>query len=329
MSPDWEQAEKRLPKVGWELWRLFRRARKRWWAAVLVSLGLAGLLVTYLSLQQPSFRARIVLLLTESTAATEEPAMPLQELRDYITDVVFAKPRLLELIEKHRLYPVLFVRDPLLAVATMRQDLQVDVARNYFLDYRGRHGAPRSARIFISYQAEDPDLAHEVALDLGRLLGEFEAGSRHETATALAKSAQLAVDDARNRLALREDALAELRAGARTMTSDPVAIARLEGQVTADALDLRDLERRAWETALWRDIEERRLGFKLEVVAAEAPVRSGGRGFLLVIGVLALVVLMPLCAMAVSAFDPRIHDLDDARRLGLTPLGYIRLDEET
>ncbi|MGZ3427948.1 MAG: hypothetical protein ACXVCV_14935 [Polyangia bacterium] len=49
------------------------------------------------------------------------------------------------------------------------------------------------------------------------------------------------------------------------------------------------------------------------------------RGTLLVgLGVLAFLVALPLCAVAVGAFDERIYELVDVERLGLSSLGAVR-----
>jgi hypothetical protein len=42
------------------------------------------------------------------------------------------------------------------------------------------------------------------------------------------------------------------------------------------------------------------------------------------VGVLALFAALPLCAVAVGAFDARVYDLDDIRRLGLSTVGTVR-----
>jgi hypothetical protein len=44
---------------------------------------------------------------------------------------------------------------------------------------------------------------------------------------------------------------------------------------------------------------------------------------LLMLGWAVLLLLLPLCAIAVGAFDRRVRNLDDVRRLGLLPLGHL------
>ena len=44
----------------------------------------------------------------------------------------------------------------------------------------------------------------------------------------------------------------------------------------------------------------------------------------LLAGVAAFLIALPLCALGVAAFDPRVYDLDDVRRLGMATLGAIR-----
>jgi hypothetical protein len=56
-------------------------------------------------------------------------------------------------------------------------------------------------------------------------------------------------------------------------------------------------------------------------VAAAWPERGTLLG---VLGVLAFLVALPLCAAAVGAFDERIYELADVERLGLSSLGAVR-----
>jgi hypothetical protein len=44
----------------------------------------------------------------------------------------------------------------------------------------------------------------------------------------------------------------------------------------------------------------------------------------LLAGVAAFLLALPLCALGVAAFDPRVYDLDDVRRLGMATLGALR-----
>jgi hypothetical protein len=55
-----------------------------------------------------------------------------------------------------------------------------------------------------------------------------------------------------------------------------------------------------------------------------APARPGGALLLVLVGVLAFLVALPLSAAGVGAFDPRVYDLDDVQRLGVSTLGAVR-----
>jgi hypothetical protein len=67
-------------------------------------------------------------------------------------------------------------------------------------------------------------------------------------------------------------------------------------------------------------------GRRFEVVDAGHVEPEGiGRVALLAwLGLCAWLLALPLCAVAVAAFDPRIYDLDDVRRLGLPTVGAVR-----
>ena len=55
-----------------------------------------------------------------------------------------------------------------------------------------------------------------------------------------------------------------------------------------------------------------------------APAWPGRALLLLLVGALAFLVALPLCAAGVGAFDPRVYDLDDVQRLGVSTLGAVR-----
>ncbi|HEY2744666.1 MAG TPA: hypothetical protein VGL86_08585 [Polyangia bacterium] len=70
----------------------------------------------------------------------------------------------------------------------------------------------------------------------------------------------------------------------------------------------------------------RALGLRLTLVdGGRRDARLAGRAVVAVLaGVFGFLLALPLCAVAVGAFDPRVYDLDDVSRLGMATVGAIR-----
>jgi hypothetical protein len=127
-----------------------------------------------------------------------------RQLAAYVQEAVFTSAALMPLIQRHRLYPRLASPNPRIALESFREDIDVEVYENYFVEERTTREAPRSARVAVSYRASDPDLALAVTRDLGRLIAERERRLRRAQAAA-------AVDYAENLVDRRSRALSRLR----------------------------------------------------------------------------------------------------------------------
>lgn len=130
---------------------------------------------------------------------------------------------------------------------------------------------------------------------------------------------------------------------ARVVGADGAAVERLRGALTLSLLPGRDDSGRSSRLAIAVHGDDAQRvhatvtqlgglvvaaqprGHEWAIVEPARVERAASRGVLL--GWLALcvfVVALPLCAIAVGAFDPHVYDLDDVRRLGLPALGAIR-----
>ncbi len=69
----------------------------------------------------------------------------------------------------------------------------------------------------------------------------------------------------------------------------------------------------------------RALGLRLTLVdGGRRDALVAGRATLVaLVGLLSFLLALPLCAVAVGAFDPRVYDLDDVTRLGMLTMGVI------
>jgi hypothetical protein len=252
-----------------------------------------------------------------------------EDLDDYTEQVVFARSRLLEIIRARQLYASLYARDPQRAVEQMREDLTVTIVGNYFLEYRRQNEGPRSVRVIIEYVSPDPDEASAVVRDLSQLFATTLAGDSHEVVVEALALAQQATQTLRERLQRHERELRVSQSRVAVSGTDPIAdveIRRLQRAITADLDELAVFATRESELRLAREAGAPwALTCHIGDVYVPPRVDRSWRKYA-ALGVFALLAGLPLCAMAVGAFDRRVYDGDDVRRLGLEPIAYVRLE---
>lgn len=311
-----------------ELRRLFRRARAQKTITVLVAAVFALVIVGRAVRRSPQYEARVVLRVSEQRTPEQGRTMVSPaDLEDYTEQVVFARSRLLDIIRARQLYSSLRARDPQLAVEQMREDLTVTVVGNYFLEYRRQNEGPRSVRVILEYVSADPDEAAAVLRDLSQLFATTLAGDSHDVVVEALALAQQTTQALRERLQRHERELTASRA--RAAGADPIASvesARLRRAIAADLEELTAFKTRESELRLASEAGPA-WALICDVGDIHVPPRvdRSWRRFV-ALGVLALLAGLPLCAMAVGAFDRRVYDGDDVRRLGLEPIAYVRLE---
>lgn len=323
MKPDLPD-EPRLPQA-------LRTVLGRAAARPLRTLGAAAL-VTILAVavraQLPSmYSATVTFRLREGDLQDQRSApRPPARIREYVSSVALSRERLLDLAERHDLQPRLRVANPELAVTLLRERLEVDVVRNYFLLDRRESTDPRTALVVISYSDSDRDRAAAVIHDLGELLVDHERSGRLEllgSARASAERAAALARDLVRGLRARDGAVA----GAATGRLDPRTVADHDAELVAALRRVELLERRASALELSRLAEESMLGLSFERV--DERVRAGrepltlARGGLLALGGFAL--FAPLAAVVLGAFDSRVYRAADVTAAGFPLLGDLTL----
>jgi hypothetical protein len=323
----WIDAEPSSADDRRETWRLFARGWARPALTLLLALTMAAVVVGMRARKVDKFAARVVLRVTEGDLDFETAPPPNAQLRGYIYNAVFSTPRLLEVIRARHLYAGAFAVDPDRAVELMRDDIKIEVWRNYFISPRAPDDPPRSARLSISYTANDPELAYAVVQDLKAMLIADEALKRATVADRAMADVELALGSLRTQLeaarALQAALALELQRAPKTPLALRLAdlhqsIVGLEEQQHTYELRSAALERRS-------RIEHNRMGLVFQIVDDGRVPPMGLRRpvKLAVLGGAVFFLVLPLCAIAIGAFDTRVRNLDDVRRLGLQPLGHL------
>jgi hypothetical protein len=286
---------------------LCRRGLSRPWLTLLVSAVLAAALTGYVIFRHHDYAPRFVLRVVEADRDRNVTAPQLKrQLATYVREAVFVSEPLLKVMEKHGLYASLRRKNARAALESFKEDIDIEVYQNYFVEERRSGSAPRSARLTVRFHADDPNLALAVTRDLGALIVQREQDMRREQAQVIASRAERArevlVQAAQRRAAEIYEKRRELE---QSKEADPRTQVELVGLLgSLDALELQAVaaERRAAAIQASAALERGGIGMYFDVVDDGAlPSRAAQlQGELLGTGA-AIFLSLPLIAMAVGA----------------------------
>jgi len=337
-SHDWTTGEPGLAEAGHEVVRLFDRARRHPRAVVVLALLVGGAFAAWRATHRPRPWATVVLSVTEGDLDPTTAPRPQRQLRHYVEDVIFSRPNLLAIAKQNQLVSAeRLATDPLRAYDNVRDDIEVEVYRNYFLEDRGERSAARSARIVIRYCNKDRDVAMTVANMLAQLLIERESESRRDEAKQALEMARMGVSElsADIEAKRKELYLSELEANRPGQPRDvamraTVAASRLRSEIVALDGRLTIVRKEANDLELRSAIERGQLGLVFQLVDTRRdPAPPSRRAPMLIVSGFAVALFaLPFCGLFLGALDNRIYNSEDVRRLGLTSLGSVTRQEE-
>jgi hypothetical protein len=332
VSATWIEDEPAPSRALAELARLGRRALRRPVLLGLLSILGAAAFVGWRSRAVQSYTARAVLRVTEGDFDPLTSPNTRRKLRSYVLEAALTNPRLLEIIKKHHLYPLLVHDDPNAAVWALRNDMRVDVYMNYFLVERGVDDPPRTARIALSYRGRDPAVAQSVVRELSRIVEENEHLTRQTEAEQVVAVLDQAVDEAARNLSdarrdMVERSIALDRAPKAKAVALRVQIDQLGRSIVGLELQLKDAIENKHRFDIRARFEEEQRGIRFDVVDTRIEestmVWSSRTVKLAVMGLLGLLLALPMAAIGLGALDSRVYDSDDVGRLGMHSVGII------
>jgi hypothetical protein len=327
----WIGSEPGFAEWRQELMRLWHRAKKRKLVVVIVALCMAGAVVLVRWRKQQSFAASVTFRVTEGDSSagplTRLAPPPTKELREYVTSIALSSGKVVEVMKQHGIRNKMVEADPVKAVQLFREDLEVEVSRNYFIE---EWQANKSARLTMTYSAGTAQEAQAVVNDLAELVVADEARRRQAQVNAAVASAdktvsvvQREVDARQTRLAQLEQALTTASAAQKTLIG--VEMNNLRAELPQALERLKTAENTRGDLQLSLLAEEQSLSVRFDKVdeSIEAVVRDATPAGLALLGLLIFCLSLPIAVMAVGAFDRRVYDLDDVGRLGLIPVGHV------
>lgn len=325
----WEDRELDLRGALDEVARLLRRARRRKGLVLLLTLVLTALLTVREVRRQKEYPASIALSATEGQDTENAVAHTSGKLVDYIYYAVLTDGTLTALMDRFEFRPDLREKNPRLRLETFRDAIDITVYKNEFTQPRYPGSPARSARIGLEFRHTDPQTALDIARALGDLVIERDAQNRHERIVAQQKTANESLSYAEAEVARLTRELASARSGLESGDGD---IGALRVQEMSAKKGLEEASLRLKEAAdakqkleLTRSSDQRSLELRYDRVDWGYAKPKGKLWTALVkTGVSGFFVFLWLVALIVAAFDPRIYDDLEVRRLGLRSLGFVR-----
>jgi len=274
-------------------------------AIVLTALVGAGI-----ALKKQSYAPKLVLRVVEADRDPTSMPQPKRKLREYVRQALLTSDKLVPLIRRYGLYPSLARRNMRAALDSFREDIDVDVYQNYFVEQRTPGAAPRSARVAVSYRGSDADVAVAVTRDLGTLIAERERSMRALESERAAGDAAEELRAVRDRIAEKTRALAEMEVQMQSAGApDPSRQVAFVSQLgSLAALEKRELEvsRREAALSLGAAYERHGIGLSFEIAdEASLPGGSHRRELELIALGASLAFGLPLVAMAVGAVESK------------------------
>ncbi len=308
-----------------------RGARGKLAWLVIVTVGVTALVGSWRMLHARTFRAAIVMRVSETLLTEQPPPVGDVELASYVADVFLSRETLGAIIEQHGLYPQSRGKNLSLALERMQQDIEIAVTQNYFAPERFIADPLRTARIVISYNGETPEQALAVVRDLGGRIVRERAQQRSSSARANAEAISAEGTALRQQLLLARAQQTRLTAHYGESMLVLVRIAGLLKLIDNIEDDLTDHDHNENDFTLVDGLENEGLGMRFEVIdPGRLPSPELGRsGDAVLFGALALSCALPLAALGFGILPGRIAHPRDLERMGIDVLGTISARGDT
>jgi len=324
----WVSDEPRLSSVARQV---IARALHRPVLVLGVAMLVAGPFVARRVLRPPAYEAALHFRIAEGELSDplHAPRAP-RGIHDYIRNVAMSRDRVERILKDHPSFGSNLEGNREKAVELFREDVDIQVSRNYFILDWSPGNTPRSARVAISLRALDGAEALEILHEIGAAILQDQAEYRlaHVASSRDLVDAQLREATARARDI--QQRLGRLQWGAAGGNPahdrrDRSQIATLQGESRAATAHLVELERLAAAVRLTAAAEQDDLGLAFELYD-ESVVPYGVRLTplkLAALGTFAFGVTLLITLLVVGSFDDRVYAPTDLLMRGLPVFGAL------
>ena len=323
------------PEPGWkdvklQLSAMVRRARRRW-VLTLSLAALAGAAALSVRLLVPHhFESSIVVLVTEQGTQEEAFLPKAGKLKSQIWLGALNNSALMSIMNEFDLYDSVRELSPPLALEAMRDDIGLEVVQ----DSESLLGPERrepSARLVVSYQALDADLALRVVRALGDAVKQRHTQGRQVLITQAKDSLYATLGETRAKLdqARANLALLEHQYGLADSVGQAVMAAKVkQASRTVSALEEQAsmLQSGAWELQVRHDLDDQQVGLRFELIDAGTlapPPALSERQELSLLGVVGFLLGLPFAVVVAGLFDLAVRDTHGLSWIGLSAFGSI------
>jgi uncharacterized FlaG/YvyC family protein len=334
VATDWVEDERDLLSWHRELDRLKRRARARLFRTLALTVLATAAAVYMAARRVPLAESRILIRVTEGTVMREDSPTSTRDLGQFLNDSALSSRNLSKLIEERGLYPFERARGEQFALEELRSNITLEVYRNQFIEARGFNDDVRTARVSIRFRHSDPVVSFAVASALAQLVISSESRRRANSSRDVVGLMQVALDQTGTRMDERETQLASRRmalADAKRSRNNEqqaaieIEIKRLEEDLKDQVKALATMRKNKARADLRFALDSSSMNMQYRIVDERPPPPpdSGKPIRLAMVALASFLILLPLCAVGVGAFDSRLHDREDVQRLGFEVVGHV------
>ncbi len=303
------------PTLAAVVLRVAARALRRRRRVLAVALAAAAVLLAARAIRAPTYEAAVYFHLAESDVTDPSHApQPERDVSRYIESVALSRRQLERIMRNGHVADAALARDPVAAVDDFREQIKVEVSRNYFIQDRRRRDEPRSAYVTISLLGSDGERTRAMLHEIRDAILADQAERRGGSLAATAGVLETELAQARARVASLQQAMERLgaeaeRADRRSAIDVRAQIATLRAE-TETAIDrVVALERRASDVEFSGAAEGEQLGLAFELLDESLTTFAPRLGLvrLALYGLALLGIAILLAAPVVGAFDDRIY----------------------
>ncbi len=309
-KPDWAAVEPGLAETLDETRSILAHARHHRALIAVLTTALIGLWCLRELRTAPAYEASMVFRIVEGDLGQGDSRRLARVFKSYVSDVALNSAALVGVMRRHQISPLRLKLQPDAALADFREDIDLQIWRNYL---SAEVGDARSARLGISYTNKDPEVAWDVVTDIGRIIVEGEEARRNGRAAFIATQLEQGNELLRTQIVALEGRLAELEVALTTddkssdrehALQDRIEISNLRAQIYQLQQRAAHFDALRAQSQLTGRAEGAGMGLQFELIDTRHP-QLRPRAQLHHIErdiVLGLLVILPLCALGVGAF---------------------------